>query len=63
MTPTNKYEIIKALEGKEVQTPDGIWHLVTKGRYNTRFGNVNLLNHSVEYLESMLRYSRETPIR
>ncbi len=54
----NKYQIIEALEGKEVQTPDSLWHLVSRGRFQTRFGSVALLNHGVEMLEAYLRTAR-----
>ena len=57
--PTDKFEIITALEGREIQTPDGEWHLVEDGKFITRYGDtVSLIGVQPSILEAYYRQSR-----
>lgn len=60
--PTSKLEILEALEGQWVQTPDGQWHQVQSGCIYTRYGAANLLWHEVGTLEWMLRNSKKPEV-
>lgn len=54
-----KYQLIDALENKQIQTPDGLWHKVTGGQFVTKFGVVRLNNHTVEMLEAFYQTAHE----
>ena len=56
---TDKFEIIKALEGREVKAPSGAWNLVKDGRIHTGFGAWLLTRFSEPELKAMLATSRE----
>jgi len=53
-----KRELIRKLEGREVQTADGLWHLVKNGRFQTSAGECRLAEHCRYHLGEFLKYSR-----
>ena len=55
----DKFELIEALEGREVQAPSGAWNLVKDGRVHTGFGAWLLTRFSEPELEQMWKESRE----
>ena len=57
--PTNRFELIEALEGREIQTAGGHWHLVQAGEFVTRYGDtVSLIGVQLSILEVYYRQSR-----
>lgn len=57
--PTDKYDILAALEGQLIQILDSQWHKVEQGCIYTRYGVANLLWYEIGQLEVMLKNSRK----
>lgn len=56
----DRFEIIEALEGREIQTPDSRWHLVKSGEFPTRDGYiVRLIDVLPGVLEAYYRNARQ----
>ena len=58
-TLIDKFELIEALEGREVLAPSGAWNPFKEGRVHTGFGAWLLTRFSEPELEAMWRDSRE----
>jgi len=55
----DKFDLIEALEGREVQAPSSQWNPVKNGRIHTGFGAWLLTRFSEPELELMWKSSRE----